>query len=61
MSDLPKPKGLYCPTCHGVRLTVNSSTRPAPGVKVRYRACSACGHRFKTREVVVSHRAASRP
>ncbi|VTU02447.1 : Ogr_Delta [Gemmataceae bacterium] len=50
----PNPKGLYCPNCRGVRLTVSSSKKPAPGIKVRYRRCSTCGHRFSTREVVVT-------
>ena len=49
----PGPRGLYCPDCRGVRLTVTSSSRPCAGVKIRYRKCSACGLRLKTREIVV--------
>lgn len=49
----PKLKGMYCSSCHGVRLTVASTYSPLPGVKVRYRRCSACGSRVTTREVVV--------
>jgi transcriptional regulator NrdR family protein len=49
----PPLKGLSCPECRGVRLTVYSSRRPGAGVKLRYRKCSACGCRVKTREVVV--------
>lgn len=56
MSDTPKPKGLHCPNCCGVRLTVLSSYRPVAGVKIRYRECSACGEPVKTREVVVRGR-----
>jgi len=48
-----KPKGLHCPNCGGVRLTVVSSARPCVGVKVRYRKCAACGGNVTTREVVV--------
>lgn len=51
--DEPTPKGLYCPTCRGVRLTVTHSQRPAPGVRIRYRRCTACGSRVKTRETIV--------
>ncbi|WP_439628803.1 NrdR family transcriptional regulator [Gemmata sp.] len=57
---MSSPKGLYCPNCRGVRLTVSSSKKPAPGVKVRYRKCSTCGHRFTTREVVVNRPTACR-
>lgn len=53
MSNPPPPRGLYCPDCRGVRLTVTDTTRPAPGVRIRYRSCSACGCKLKTREVVV--------
>lgn len=56
----PNPKGLYCPSCRGVRLTVISSKKPAPGIKIRYRRCGACSHRFSTREVVVTRPATSR-
>jgi len=47
------PMGLFCPYCHGARLAVVSVSRPCPGLKVRYRKCSACGCRLTTREVVV--------
>ena len=47
------PRGLFCPDCGGVRLTVVSSRRPCPGVKIRYRKCSACGVNLTTREVVI--------
>lgn len=56
MPKSPNPMGLYCPDCRGVRLTVVSSKRPCPGVKVRYRRCSACGLRLTTREVVTQSR-----
>lgn len=48
-----KPKGLFCPECRGVRLTVTDTTKPVAGVRIRYRVCSACGCKLKTREVVV--------
>jgi len=47
-----KPTGLYCPECRGFRLTVADTTRPAPGVVVRYRTCTACGCQVKTTERV---------
>jgi len=47
------PKGLHCPGCKGFRLTVTDTVKPAAGVRIRYRCCSACGTRIKTREVIV--------
>ncbi len=59
------PKGLACPGCNAapgqlipgsakkVSLDVVSTRNPAPGVRVRYRRCSGCGHRFRTREVII--------
>ena len=61
MPETPNPKGLHCPDCKGVRLTVHSSYRPCPGVKIRYRVCSACGARLQTREVVVRPRPKRKP
>lgn len=46
-------KGIFCPNCCGVRLTVVASRRPSPGVKIRYRKCVACEEPLTTREVVV--------
>ena len=60
----PAPKGLYCPSCRGVRLTVRVIyKRRATGVYIRYRECSACGCRFKTREhfVHVTRRPKKKP
>lgn len=45
-------KGFACPTCRGHRLYVVQSRRPAPGLVVRYRECSVCGHREVTEERV---------
>jgi transcriptional regulator NrdR family protein len=52
------PKGIACPQCNAVpgqtiTLDVISTRNPCPGVRVRYRKCSSCGHRFRTREVIV--------
>jgi transcriptional regulator NrdR family protein len=47
------PKGLYCPVCHGVRLTMESSKKPTSGAKIRYRKCTVCGSTLKTRETIV--------
>ena len=47
------PRGLYCPSCRGVRLTVRHTKTPCPGVKVRYRKCTTCERILKTQEVVV--------
>lgn len=51
MSD---PRGLYCPHCHGIRLMVSATKRPQPGVKIRYRQCSACGTKVKTTERITT-------
>ncbi len=48
----PKPKGLYCPQCRGVRLTVVKTVLPCPGVRIRYRKCSTCNAKIKTTETV---------
>lgn len=51
----PRPtpvKGIACPECRGVRLHVCKVVRPAPGRTVRYRKCTACGHRIVTEERV---------
>lgn len=57
----PNPKGLYCPACRGVRLTVAASRCPCPGVRVRYRRCTTCGAHLVTREIVVRVTVRSRP
>ena len=57
-SPTPKPKGLHCPSCGGYRLTVITTKKPCPGVKIRYRRCSACSTRLTTREVVIKVREA---
>lgn len=49
----PNPKGVYCPSCRGVRLVVSKVTRPCPGVCRRYRRCSACGAKVVTEERAV--------
>jgi transcriptional regulator NrdR family protein len=48
----PNPKGIYCPSCRGVRLEVYATRHPAPGLTVRYRECSACNTRLVTEERV---------
>lgn len=48
------PKGIYCPSCRGVRLAVYCTKRPCPGIRIRYRRCSACNTRVKTKEVVIA-------
>ncbi|HVL14486.1 MAG TPA: hypothetical protein VM529_18075 [Gemmata sp.] len=52
MPGEPTIRGISCPTCRGQRLAVSYTHQPAPGVRVRYRECSACGTRMKTRETV---------
>jgi transcriptional regulator NrdR family protein len=47
------PKGLHCPSCHGVRLTVICTKKPCPGVRVRYRKCTACGQKVTTKEIII--------
>lgn len=49
----PRPRGLFCPVCRGVRLCFVRLRRPCPGVVTRTRVCSACGHRVVTEERVV--------
>jgi transcriptional regulator NrdR family protein len=49
-------KGFRCPHCRGERLYVLQSRRPAAGLIVRYRECSACGHRVVTEERVSKSR-----
>lgn len=53
MSQAPNPRGLYCPACRGVRLTVVKTYRPSAGVLVRYRKCVECRTRLKTEERTV--------
>lgn len=50
----PKPKGVACPKCGGIRLRVFRTLRYARGV-VRVKLCKTCGHRFRTVERVESH------
>jgi hypothetical protein len=47
-----RPKGLFCPGCHGTRLVVDTIRRPCPGKTVRYRICSACDTVVITEEMV---------
>jgi hypothetical protein len=47
------PRGLFCPVCRGVRLTVRNTKHPCAGVRIRYRVCTACETVLSTREVVV--------
>ena len=64
MSDSPgrpapalrPPLGIWCP-CGGPT-EVRRVYRQRPGVVVRYRYCLLCSTRLKTREVVLSVRAA---
>lgn len=44
------PKGIYCPSCRGVRFTVVTTRRPCPGLTVRYRRCTACGTKITTED-----------
>lgn len=53
--DVANPKGLYCPNCRGVRLTFHRTYKPCPGVTFRYRRCSACHLRIKTKEIIVAY------
>jgi hypothetical protein len=43
-------RGIFCPTCRGVRLVVYRTRRPRMGLVRRYRECSACGLRLVTEE-----------
>lgn len=43
-------KGFTCPSCKGVRLSVGKVYKPSSGLIVRYRVCTACGHREVTEE-----------
>lgn len=52
----PNPKGIYCPSCRGVRLAVLATRRPCPGLVLRYRKCSACDARLVTEERVSASR-----
>lgn len=47
------PLGLYCPDCRGVRLMVVCTKKPCPGLRLRYRVCSACELVIRTKEVVI--------
>lgn len=49
---MPTVKGFPCPVCKGVRLMACGTRYPAPGITVRYRRCTACGHKIVTRERV---------
>ena len=48
--NIPRVCGFACPQCRGVRLFVYRTRRPCPGLVVRYRKCTACGHRIVTDE-----------
>lgn len=50
----PRPKGMFCPNCRGVRFTVASRSRPSSGVRVRYLRCNGCEAVLKTAERVVA-------
>jgi hypothetical protein len=47
------PGGLRCPKCGGPEHHCQT-TRYRPGATRRVRVCLACGHRFRTREVLES-------
>lgn len=51
---MPNPKGAYCPSCRGVRLAVVKVLRVCPGRTVRFRRCTACGHRVKFVETQIT-------
>ena len=53
-------RGFTCPDCKGVRLHVMTTYKPSSGLIVRYRQCSACGHRTVTEERVSKVRRARR-
>ena len=53
-------KGFTCPECHGVRLQVMTTYKPSSGLIVRYRQCTACGHRTVTEERVSKTRRSKR-
>ncbi len=47
----PAPiRGLFCPTCRGVRLAVTHTRKRCAGLCVRYLRCTACGTRCKSEE-----------
>ena len=54
MAEIGLPKGLFCPVCRGVRLTVRTSKTPTSGAKFRYRKCTVCGSTLKTKETIVN-------
>jgi hypothetical protein len=56
-----RPKGLFCPGCHGTRLFVDTVRRPCPGKVVRYMICSACDTVVITEEVLSKARRAKKP
>lgn len=49
--DVPKV-GIVCGKCGG-KLTIRSSYRPRPNVKIRYKVCLGCGAKATTRETLV--------
>jgi transcriptional regulator NrdR family protein len=42
--------GLCCPSCGNSELPVVSSYRPVAGLKFRYRKCTKCGAKWRTKE-----------
>lgn len=52
----PRPKGLSCPRCGKKKLVVTGDYEPAAGVRWRYRRCSNCGAKLKSRETLVATR-----
>lgn len=50
----PRPKGLFCPLCRGLRLITTSRRRPAPGIRIKYIRCESCQARLKLRETIVA-------
>lgn len=55
------PLGISCPQCRVTRVDVLATRYPAPGQVTRYRQCSGCGCRFKTRETMVAITRRPRP
>lgn len=53
---MSNPRGFYCPSCRGHRLSVTTVKRPCPGLVVRYRRCTACGAKLITEERVAKTR-----
>ncbi len=53
-SPAPRPRGLSCPLCKGVRFISTSRRRPAPNLKVVYLRCAGCKARLVKHEKIVS-------